>query len=445
MLETAIETISTQPGDAPNEVWVEALPARVYPTPQYGEVAISVEKLQRMIHNFKENVRGQEIATDFDHGLDRAKGNKASGWFRDFAIRPSSSDPNVSALWSKVELTEEAQREISDSQWKYFSLEWDDAWDSTHDGQTYNDVIMGGGFTNRPIAKHTLPVNFSESMWQELDDDTKREFAVWSTAYVNSLPNSSFLYIDSSGGRHLPYKDKSGKIDLPHLRNAIARANQVKGISADTVARIIARARKMLGNANKAMAEGGVALQLFDDMIFETEPMTDESKEWEHSEPGLGTVTPRTDEDGSDEPDRIGGWRRQTPPIVEEIESQEGKVNKLSDLVSDKNVHELQRVLDLDVESDGDKIVETVKIKFGELASLREAVDAADQEKIFAEQYPQYWQEHRKLMERDRENSARTFSESVKSIREQKGYGLIETKQGLSSLAQDKIIEVHKK
>jgi hypothetical protein len=121
-------------------------------------------------------------------------------------------------------------------------------------------------------------------------------------------------------------------------------------------------------------------------------------------------------------------------------------VNTLSDeLFSDKDVHELRQALDLDFEADGPKIVETIKVRFGELASLREAVSAADQEKVFAEQYPQYWNEHRKLMERDRENSARTFSESVKTVREQKGYGLVETKQGLSTLAQDKIIEMHKK
>jgi hypothetical protein len=59
--------------------------------------------------------------------------------------------------------------------------------------------------------------------------------AEWSTAYVNNLPDSAFLYVedggrkDSSGKttprtlRHFPYKDSSGAVDLPHLRNALAR------------------------------------------------------------------------------------------------------------------------------------------------------------------------------------------------------------------------------
>ena len=64
--------------------------------------------------------------------------------------------------------------------------------------------------------------------------------AVWTTAYINKLPDSAFAYISPGGKkdkegktvprslRHLPYKDNSGKIDVPHLRNAISRAPQAK-------------------------------------------------------------------------------------------------------------------------------------------------------------------------------------------------------------------------
>ena len=62
--------------------------------------------------------------------------------------------------------------------------------------------------------------------------------ATWDTAYINNLPDSSFAYIESGGTkdgdgktvprslRHFPYKDDSGAVDLPHLRNALARAPQ---------------------------------------------------------------------------------------------------------------------------------------------------------------------------------------------------------------------------
>lgn len=98
-----------------------------------------------------------------------------------------------------------------------------------------------------------------------LDTDAMKELAekaVWSTAYVNDLPDSAFLYVESGekdsegkttprSKRHLPYKDASGKVDLAHIRNAVARIPQMKGISSDKKASLQARARKILASANK--------------------------------------------------------------------------------------------------------------------------------------------------------------------------------------------------
>jgi len=93
--------------------------------------------------------------------------------------------------------------------------------------------------------------------------------AEWTTKYVNDLPDSAFLYIEPGGKkdaegktvprslRHLPYKDKNGNIDLPHLRNAIARIPQMKGISEDLKRSLQARARRLLEKARK----GGLAGQ----------------------------------------------------------------------------------------------------------------------------------------------------------------------------------------
>ena len=62
--------------------------------------------------------------------------------------------------------------------------------------------------------------------------------AVWSASFVNDLADSAFLYIEPGGdrdtdgktvprtNRHFPYKDASGAVDLPHLRNALARIPQ---------------------------------------------------------------------------------------------------------------------------------------------------------------------------------------------------------------------------
>lgn len=55
--------------------------------------------------------------------------------------------------------------------------------------------------------------------------------ATWSRAYVRSLPDSAFAAVEGTqdGGRlrHLPHHDASGRLDPPHLCNALVRVSQV--------------------------------------------------------------------------------------------------------------------------------------------------------------------------------------------------------------------------
>jgi len=88
--------------------------------------------------------------------------------------------------------------------------------------------------------------------------------AVWTTETINGFPDSSFAVVEKGGKkdkggktvprnyRHLPYKDAAGKIDVPHLRNALARMNQLKAVSpSDSTERIRSAARKVLVAAAK--------------------------------------------------------------------------------------------------------------------------------------------------------------------------------------------------
>ena len=64
--------------------------------------------------------------------------------------------------------------------------------------------------------------------------------AVWDTAYVNDLPDSAFAGVEPGGKkddegktvprtlRHLPHHTADGSLDLPHLRNALARVEQME-------------------------------------------------------------------------------------------------------------------------------------------------------------------------------------------------------------------------
>lgn len=82
------------------------------------------------------------------------------------------------------------------------------------------------------------------------------EKAVWSAAFVNRLPDSAFLHIGTGGAkdadgrttprslRKFPVRDKTGKVDAPHLRNALSRIPQ-SDLSAADKARAKVKARKL--------------------------------------------------------------------------------------------------------------------------------------------------------------------------------------------------------
>jgi hypothetical protein len=85
-----------------------------------------------------------------------------------------------------------------------------------------------------------------------------RENKQWTTAYKNRLPDSAFLWVGPGGEkdeqnrthplhlRSLPYKDAQGRVDLPHLRNAIARLPVTRDIPESEKPRLKKRACQIL-------------------------------------------------------------------------------------------------------------------------------------------------------------------------------------------------------
>lgn len=99
-------------------------------------------------------------------------------------------------------------------------------------------------------------------LMEEEESPAELEKAKWTRAYINDLPDSAFLYIEPGGEkdeegktkprslRHFPYKDKNGKIDLPHLRNAISRIPQ-SNLPDSVKEKLQAKARRLLEQAKK--------------------------------------------------------------------------------------------------------------------------------------------------------------------------------------------------
>lgn len=84
--------------------------------------------------------------------------------------------------------------------------------------------------------------------------------AVWSAAFVNKLPDSSFAYIEPGGEkdaegkttprslRHLPYRDANGDPDAAHVRSALSRLTQTDipaAAKADARRKLVAAAKEL--------------------------------------------------------------------------------------------------------------------------------------------------------------------------------------------------------
>ena len=108
--------------------------------------------------------------------------------------------------------------------------------------------------------------------------DELETLATWDTAYVNNLPDSAFLYVEPGGDkdsegktvprslRHFPYKDDSGAVDLPHLRNALSRIPQ-SSLPQSVQDELSAKARGILDAQNQQSLSELITLELPDDRL----------------------------------------------------------------------------------------------------------------------------------------------------------------------------------
>jgi len=123
--------------------------------------------------------------------------------------------------------------------------------------------IFGSKFSKRYIKeKDGLWLGFDEDNYlnsiiveedkfsEEEIEELVEQYRKWTRAYINDLPDQAFAYIEpcykrgetkNKNARHLPHHNEKVKdpnenstVDIPHLRNALARVNQIKPICPDT-------------------------------------------------------------------------------------------------------------------------------------------------------------------------------------------------------------------
>ena len=130
--------------------------------------------------------------------------------------------------------------------------------------QQVQDSDLPDDTKERVLARaRAIAIQYGMSTVVTLTDGSGKSAALkatWTAAFVNDLPDSSFLYVEPGGKkdgdgkttprslRHFPVKGSDGTVDLPHLRNALARIPQSS--LPDTVKARVQRAAQRLAKDN---------------------------------------------------------------------------------------------------------------------------------------------------------------------------------------------------
>jgi len=283
-------------------------------------------------------------------------------------------------------------------------------------------------YSEEKIMKVKAKMDFKK-MLSQLADVHFAEDGRWTRKYINDLPDSAFAIILPGGKkdkedktvprslRMLPYKDIKGKVDLPHLRNALARVNQPKtGLSSAQRAKAKAMLEKLAKTHLKTHKEKMKASKLseetleeFDFIEFEEEDVyskiqgiverLEAAENLEDAKalvPELKELIPIEEEgenDGEKEPTEEGEKKEEEvkeekeeekkEEVTEEtIETTEEKTETTEEPSEEKETEEntkLSEALNLN-----DKILTALKESEGEIDKLKK--DIKEQETKFKEQ-----------------------------------------------------------
>lgn len=275
--------------------WVEVIPtaSKARNGPWY--FTVTADDLEVYAESISANAG--KVPIDRDHSGDAMNRDlmdtRAAGWFTGKAkvvaageARPDKDGTTATAaeLWAEVEWTPKARQEITDGEYRFLSPTYTFKQKDPKTGlMTRAKEIVAATLTNRPLFD-MVPVTASERSLEDSiaylaechGDEVAEQVralvepgvsvlaaldtvlaAVWTTAYINNLPDSAFLHIESGGKkdadgkttprslRHFPYEDASGAIDFIHVRNAIAQAPK-SDLPADVQERVQNKARQIL-------------------------------------------------------------------------------------------------------------------------------------------------------------------------------------------------------
>jgi len=219
---------------------LQVLPEGKFVHPWYGDLDFSAGVLRAFKRNFDKKVLGTDIMVDEGHNR-----GKALGWYKELHFgKRTVGDNEYVGLWGTVEWTELGKEYLDKKIYKYFSAEVGN-WTSPS-GDKVENVLLGGGLTNRPFFKQMPEVTLSEG-------EASNCFVIgvfgdeqWQFQESSSEEDSSF-----SSGYHEPDYGEGeeedfdeGDLDMDELLAAINAAYQKDFADQDSVLAFIAELNK---------------------------------------------------------------------------------------------------------------------------------------------------------------------------------------------------------
>lgn len=121
--------------------------------PEYGKFEITPKTLSDFKKNFDGRARRVDIAIDYFHDNEKI----AAGWIKDLMLSEDGK-----ALFADVDWTPRANKMLCDRELRYFSPEFMFKYRDPETKQQFDNVLLGGGLTNRPHIKEMEPIVASE-------------------------------------------------------------------------------------------------------------------------------------------------------------------------------------------------------------------------------------------------------------------------------------------
>lgn len=211
---------------------IDVLQIGEYDSTRYGKFAITRGDLDEYIREFRDSNAAGRRQVDFDHKGSQGD-TRAAGWIQDLHV-------DGDKLKAHVEWTPAGKAAVEGKEYRFTSAEYTTKVRSKTTGEeTPTKRLKAVTLTNRPFIDTMDPVSLSDdegarlALVPEEVGDVEHSLSTGTIGGTKNskLPKASYAWTDSDGVGHLPYKGPDGKIDAAHTRNALARLNQVKGMS----------------------------------------------------------------------------------------------------------------------------------------------------------------------------------------------------------------------